>query len=276
MSLQQRPNMILTPETVRTISGLPVYPVSASILQGTCLLIVSRGGGGKTTAAASIGDSIYLPPGKKQLIIDLEGNVQSIRHRDDCEFLPVASWAQFEAVVAAAGAGELRNYYHTVTTDNISELIDIKTREIFGEEQLKLDENTSWPQWNRITRDVLAKIRELRNVSRRDGTNMIFTAWDQPNKKKPYYADIQANPALQDKIPGIISFIGYIDTDERDQSRVMHFEFSNQHVSKWQCDPTDAAANVPLKFKIDIKNGPHLGTVIDTVRGDAKWPFPIK
>lgn len=261
----------MTPETIRSIGGLPVYPVSASVLQGTCLLIVARGGGGKSTLASTVGNSKHVKG--KHLFIDIEGNVQSIRHREDCEFVPIATWAQFEKLVTAAGAGELKDYYHTVTIDNISELIDIKTREIFSDEGLKIDENTSWPQWNKITRDVLAKTRDLRNVSRRDGINVIFTAWDQPNKKKPYYADIQANPALQDKIPGIISFIGYIETDERNQNRILHFEFSNQHVSKWQCAPTDSAATVPLSFTIDINNGPHLGTVIDTVRGDETWPF---
>lgn len=270
-SLTNKPSMIMTPETIRSIGGLPVYPVSASVLQGTCLLIVARGGGGKSTLASTVGNSKHVKG--KHLFVDIEGNVQSIRHREDCEFVPIATWAQFEKLVTAAGAGELKDYYHTVTIDNISELIDIKTREIFSDEGLKIDENTSWPQWNKITRDVLAKTRDLRNVSRRDGINVIFTAWDQPNKKKPYYADIQANPALQDKIPGIISFIGYIETDERNQNRILHFEFSNQHVSKWQCAPTDSAATVPLSFTIDINNGPHLGTVIDTVRGDESWPF---
>jgi len=264
--------MVLTPQSVRKLGGIDVFPVSASQVQGTCLLLVSRGGGGKTTLAATVCDSEFVPHDQKNLYLDIEGNIQSIRHRTDCEFVPIADWDKFEVVVDAVIAGETRGHYHTITVDNISELIDIKIRDVFGTDKLDIEEQVSWPQWNRVTRDVLAKIRDLRNVSRRDGINIIFTAWDMADKKKPYYATIQANPALYDKIPGILPFIGYIETDEKDQSRVLHFEYSNKHVSKWQCSPSDAAATVPLTFVIDIANGPHLGTVIDVVRGDKKWP----
>lgn len=271
-----RVSSVLTPQSVRQIGGLDVFPVSAAAIQGTCLLLVARGGGGKTTAASTVGDSKHLPTDQKILYLDVEGNIQSIRHREDCEFVPIAGWDKFERIGDAVNAGELKGYYHTIVLDNVSELIDIKIRDVFGDENLEMEEQVSWPQWNRVTRDILARLRDLRNVSRRDGINVIVTAWDMPMPKREYLMTIKANPALRDSIPGIIPFIGYLEPDDKTQERIIHFETSTKHIGKWQCAPTDAAATVPLTFPINVKTGPHLGTVIDVVRGDEKWPTSFK
>lgn len=269
---QSRLPAILTPNSVGSIGGLNIYPIKVAPKQGAVVLIYCRGGIGKTSTAASMLDSEYC---NKGLILDAGGNPEVLAHRSDCDFVQLPTWDATEKIWQGIANGEARDY-DLIVTDHLTELVDMRRRDLFGDESKNYDDQTSQRQWGIITRGVLGLIRAGRDIARRDGTNVVFTALEMAHPKKEYFNTLAMNPALFDRIPGVVPFVCYLDGDEKTQERIAHFELSNKHLGKWQCAPTQAAYTVPRTFSVNLKDGPHFGNIVDVIKGEKPWPFKMK
>lgn len=243
-----------------------VTSAAEALLWGYCILLFSKGGGGKTTLAGSAADS---PQDSPVLFVDAEGGVKAISHRKDVEVISVKNWDEIKELTNRFKADpNLR--WNTIVLDNLSEFIQLATIKIVGGVAAP-----SWPEWGAVAREVLGLVRDYRDLARTRNINSIIIAWDsvEEDKSKRSILTVNATPKLQADLPGIVDIIGHIDPiDGQPDKRLLNFEPSTRTIQKFRRNTSDAGKTIPHKIVYTVDNLPMPDILAALKRG---VPFPV-
>lgn len=233
---------------------------------GYCILLYSAGGGGKTTLAGSADDS---PEDKPVLFIDAEGGVKAISHRPDVEVIQVSDWPQIKSLTEKIKtAPEIP--WNTIVLDNLSEFVQLAVNRIVG----SATDQVSQPKYGEMAREVLALVRDYRDLARNRKINVIIIAWDSVEKDETgkLRSTINATPKLQKDLPGIVDIIGLISPiDGQPDRRLVTFESNTRTIAKFRRNTSDSARTIPLQIVYSLDNLP-MPDILDALKRGKEWP----
>lgn len=246
--------------------NFPISSAGASADLGYCILLYSRGGGGKTTLAGSADDS---PEDRPVLFIDAEGGVKAISHRKDVQVITVSSWRDIKALTADIIKSP-NLPWKTIVLDNLSEFVQLAVTQIVG----NATDGVSQPKYGEMAREVLALVRQYRDLARYKKVNVIIIAWDSPEADETgrRITTINATPKLQKDLPGIVDIIGYISpVDGQPDRRILTFEQSTRTIAKFRRNTSDAARTIPLQIYYGVDNLP-MPDILAALKRGKEWP----
>lgn len=229
---------------------------------GLCIAIYGVAGVGKTTLAAQCALSEL---GKPVLVIDAEGGSRAIAHMQDVYIADVKTWK--EVLEVSQEVVKTKPEFKTVILDNMSEFQQLNLKGITG---------GSVPQiqhYGQNTNEMLNFVRLWRDVSRDLGINVIFIAWESPEKDESTGAikrDLGFTPSLAKQFPGIIDIVGYLTVDIRG-TRILEFAPSPRNAAKFRRSQSEIAMQIPLKLYYTIDEHPMVD-LLNTLKGGEKWP----
>lgn len=245
-----------------------VKSAAEAVTWGYCILLFSRAGSGKTTLAGSADDS---PEDCPVLFIDAEGGTKVISHRPNIDVITVKSWDEIKSITSRLKA-DPHLKWKTVVLDNLSEFVQLAITKIVGNST----DQTSLPKYGDMAREVLALVRDYRDLARIRGVNTIIVAWDsaEEDKAKRPLLTLNATPKLQGDLPGIVDIIGHIDpVDGQPDRRLLNFEPSSRTIQKFRRVPSDTGRTIPHKIVYGIDNLPLPDILAALKRG---VPFPVE
>lgn len=238
-------------------------------------MLYSKGGDGKTTLAASLATN---PADSPVLFIDAEGGTKVVKHLKDIEVMSVDNWDQIVKIKAELLKMPAENFpWKTIVIDNLSEIIQLATNKIVG----NATEQTSQPKYGEMAREIVALVRDLRNVlARKRGVNLVIIAWDSFEKDelagRAIYT-LRGTPMLQRDLPGIMDHIAHIESiDNHPDARRLRFENSSRTISKLRASADKAHLSIPKVIDYRLANMPLVDIVAALRRGVdfpvAKYP----
>lgn len=233
-----------------------VRKASDDVNLGSCLLLYSQGGSGKTTLAASAADS---PPDAPVAFFDAEGGTKVISDRRDVDVIDVKTWKDIKDLEQQCVRTPEQIPWKTIVLDNLSEYIQLATNQIVG----NATDQVSQPKWGEMAREVLALVRSFRDLSRMHGLNVVIIAWDSDEKEENgrIKKHLAATPKIQKDLPGIVDIIGWITAiDGQPDKRLITFEPSTRTIAKFRRNRTDAARTIPhqITYGLDDLPLPHI------------------
>lgn len=258
---------LTTSETKAKYGRFEVGSAAEAAAWGYCMLLFSKGGGGKTTLAGGAADS---PEDCPVLFVDAEGGVKAISHRTNVDVIAVKNWDEIKELTKQFKA-DPNLKWRTIVLDNLSEFVQLATTKIVGG-----TDAPSWPEWGAMAREVLALVRDYRDLARMRGINSIIIAWDsvEEDKAKRSVLTVNATPKLQEDLPGIVDIIGHIDPiDGQPDKRLLNFEPSTRTIQKFRRNTSDAGKTIPHKIVYTVDNLPMADILAALKRG---VPFPVE
>lgn len=233
-------------------------------VQGVCAGLYGQGGAGKTLLAADIyrlGKTLYL---------DVEAGTDVIEHlkdTDDLDIVDIKAFKTYQNIVDDLKKDH--NPYVNIVVDNLSELLDLCEIH-FG---ITGNGSHDLQNYKLCTREMLRRVKDLRELSRQYGLNVIFLCWDADEKddRNVLKKDLALTPGLRKEYPGIINIIGHVRVLRDPNLRVLDFAPNPKTVSKLRRSPTSSAKEVPFEITYDVDNLP-LVDVIETIKGRKNWP----
>lgn len=249
------------------LGGVPVAPVSEA-QTGFVIGFYGPGGGGKTTLAATVCDT---PLGWPALLINARGNPHVVRSRGDK--LDVATITEFKQQEAIR-QDLLRQptiKYKSVMLDTVTEMHALDLKQRYGNREVQ------WTDHSASTADVLQLVRNWTDMAYPPyNLNIVFILWDTPETRKirgqeVSRSEIALNKALQNHVPGIITWLGrlYIVQNNPPFTRCLDFRpIETIHQAKHQIDPDDERMK---QIPMEVYN-PSLASFIDVLKGGEKWP----
>lgn len=247
-------------------AGFDIHSARESMDDGYCIMLYSKGGGGKTTLAGSADDS---PEDKPVLFIDAEGGVKAISHRKDVQVISIKDWAEIkklkDEIIKAPTLP-----WKTIVLDNLSEFVQLATNAIVG----SATDQVSQPKYGEMAREILAMVRQFRDLARHRKINVIIIAWDSTEKDESgrLTSTINATPKLQKDLPGIVDIIGYISPiDGQPDKRLLTFESSTRTISKFRRNTSDTAKTIPLQIVYGVDNLP-MPDILAALKRGKEWP----
>lgn len=261
-------NVAIRPPTVGGVAVERIGDIAEEL--GSFFMLYSKGGDGKTTLAGSLRLSEADSP---VLFIDAEGGSKVIKHLKDIDVLSVDSWDQVLAIkndLLRTPPGNL--YWKTVVIDNLSEIIQLATNKIVG----NATDQTSQPKYGTMAREIIALVRDLRNVlARKRGVNLVVIAWDSFEKDelagRAIYT-LRGTPMLQRDLPGIMDHIAHIESiDGHPEARRLKFENSARTISKLRASADEAPRSIPGVIDYTVDKMP-LVDVVAALRRGVKFP----
>jgi hypothetical protein len=260
-----KPNTEDKPNAVSRYGEFEVKSAAEAVAWGYCILLFSRAGSGKTTLAGSADDS---PEDSPVLFVDAEGGTKVISHRPNIDVITVKSWDEIKSITSRLKL-DPNLKWRTIVLDNLSEFIQLATTKIVGGSAAP-----SWPEWGSVAREVLALVRDYRDLARTRGLNSIIVAWDstEEDKAKRPLLTLSATPKLQGDLPGIVDIIGHIDPiNGQPDKRLLNFEPSTRTIQKFRRVPSDTGRTIPHKIVYGIDNLP-LPDILAALKRNV--PFP--
>lgn len=260
--------MTLAPATnISTFAGLRIVQQMEE-QYSICLALYGTGGAGKTTELAKI---VHSPYGTPALLLDIEGGSSSVRHLISAglDIVQIKSWP--EVMKVAQALSKETHQYRSVIIDNLSELATLCMRNIQG-----TNDTPSIAQWGQTTSNMLAFVRMMRDMSRFNNLNTLFSIWEETQKDDStgiVKTAINLTPKLAASFPGIITMMGHISINERTatEGRTVSFAPSNKTDAKFRVSPMDNAASIPqILFVRPASN--MLADMLATIHDNT--PFP--
>lgn len=264
---------VLTPENapsfMRKYGGIETRSIS-TVTSGIKMGFFGPGGGGKTTLVGSAVESEY---GSPMLYLNARGNPEVIRSKGDrIQVIDVASYREVAAIRKDVYA-DTACPFKSVAIDTVSELLSLDLRDRYG-----TSGKVEWQQHAATTADILGMLRDWVDLADwGPRLNVFFVFWDTPehrtiNGQEVDRFELQLNKALQSQAPGLVNWLGrvYVSGGAPNYTRCLDFRpIETIHVAKHQIDPDDPfAKQIPMQIY-----SPHLGHILDTVKGGK--PFPI-
>lgn len=249
-----------------------MHSAAEALAWGYCLAFFGPAGAGKTTLAGAAADS---PQDSPVLFLDAEGGVKAISHRKDVKVIPVTSWLEIKRFTAELKK-DSNPPWKTIVLDNLSEFVQLAITQIVGNST----DQTSLPKYGDMAREVLALVRDYRDIARIKGLNTIIIAWDEveEDKAKRPLLTFNATPKLQGDLPGIVDIIGHIDKiDGMPDRRILNFEPSNRTIAKFRRSTSDSANTIPHKIHYTLDNLP-MGDILASLKRGVEFPltkYPI-
>lgn len=265
--------MVLTPENatsfMRKYGGIESHPISES-LSGVKLGFFGPGGAGKTTLVGSAVESEF---GSPMLYLNARGNPEVLRSKGDrIQVIDVKSYKEVAAIRKDLYA-DTSCPFKSVALDTVSELLALDLRDRYG-----TNGKVEWQQHAASTADILGMLRDWVDIADwGPRLNVFFVFWDTPehrtiNGREVDRFELQLNKALQSQVPGLVNWLGrvYVATGEPHYTRCLDFRpIETIHVAKHQIDPDDPIAK---QIPYQIFN-PHLGHILDTLKGGKDFPI---
>jgi phage nucleotide-binding protein len=250
---------------IDTLGKFKLRPATTPPASGMCIAIYGVPGVGKTTLAAQAALSNL---GKPVLVIDAEGGSRAIAHMQDVYIADVKTWK--EVVDVSNTVANTKNDFKTVVLDNMSEFQQIHMRSIVtGNNMPEIRD------WGRNSNEMLGFTRLWRDISRDQGLNVIFIAWEAPELDESSGAkiikrDLGFTPSLARQFPGIIDLVGHLTVDNQG-TRILNFSPSNRTAAKFRRSQNEAAAKIPLTLYFGLNEYP-LVDILNTLKGGLDWP----
>lgn len=245
-----------------------VHSAAETRESGYCILLTGAAGAGKTTLAGSAADSDADSP---VVFLDAEGGVKAISHRDDVMIIHVNSWDDLKTLTNQMKA-DANLPFKTVVLDNLSEFIQLAIVKIVG----NATDQTTLPKYGEMAREVLALVRNYRDMARLRGINSIIIAWDsiEEDKAKRAIQTFNATPKLREDLPGIVDIIGHVDKiDGQPDVRVLNFETSTRTINKFRRNTSDTGKSIPHKIAYSLDNLP-MQDILAALKRNT--PFPVE
>lgn len=243
--------------------------------KGVCIVIYGSPGSGKTpTAANVVRNQQYGFPG---LLVDCAGGTRSVTHLVKSGALQVVrpeSWDDLLKVVQDIRHKFDEAPFKSYIFDNLTEMANMRLMKILREGNRTV---TQIQDWNVVTMDILSMVRTLRDASNEPaGPNVIMTAWETANSKNVTGVtkrDVGFNPALAEKLPGIVDMVGHLTVWDN-KSRRLSFEASDNTAARFRRpDDEDPILLLPDNILYTVKEYP-IAEMVGTLRGGE--PFPAK
>lgn len=260
---------VLTVENAeRAIAGLKIRKASI-VARGVFLCLYGQGGAGKTLLAGSM----YRYG--KTLHCDTEGGSESLQqweNEENLDIVDITSYPQFDKFCTRLkmDAAKPDFEYKTVVIDNLCEIVDLCEDDI----DIKGNDSHDLQKYNLVKKEITAKIRLLRNLTRNYPINIIIVCWDDDIKDASsgiLKKDLAFTPALRREFPGICTIIGHVKVLNTPEKRMLDFAPSNKSVAKFKRSLISSAMKVPYRVTYDVNHLP-LVDVIKTIRGEGEWP----
>lgn len=259
----------MPPIVVKAYGGVEATPVNLAEW-GAVIGVYGPGGAGKTTF---VGTAVESEFGSPMYYIDARGHPEVLRHHGDkIHVAPFTTLDKLEKMRQdILKDGEFP--FKTIVLDNVSEMWSRDLKNRYGPAA-----EVKWEMHSASTAGILSVVRNWSDLADLPGRkiNIIFVMWETPEKRKIRglevdRSELSFNKALQSQIPGIITWLGrlYIVDGPPNYTRCLDFRpIESQQVSKFQIDRSDPRTSaIPMEIY-----RPHLGHILDTVRGGKPWP----
>lgn len=245
------------------------------------LLIYGDPGVGKTTLAGTASDVVDTSP---LLLIDIEGGVTTLRHKQTVDVVQVRSMAELERIVVAL-QNDLHAYYKTICLDSLTELQKLDMKAVmeleYNKNPDKVDKLVPTQRaWGKSGERVRLIVRALRDLP----CHTIMTAlatYDYEQRKDASPILRQISPSLPGKlkaeIPGFFDIVGYMQAvNERGEGnttsivRTIQFAKTEKVVAKdrtWALD--DLMRNTTIPEMWGLITAPPSGSNGKTPTGEV-------
>lgn len=257
---------VLTPPTFGKFGRFEVVSAATFQSSGAFMFLYARGGGGKTTLAASLHASDQDSP---VVIFDAEGGSKVVNDIPDVQVIPVKTWKDLDDLEDQIKRTPVLPW-KTIILDNESEFCQLCVNAVTGNEE----DQVTQPEWGSVQRKMLAHVRFYRDLAAQRGINVIMICWDvtERDETNKLVAKLNFIPSLQKSLPGVVDIIGYIQGIDNDPDhRILDFSFSTKTDAKFRRNTSDAARSIPLKLVYGLDNLPLIDIMNSLKRGE-KFP----
>lgn len=246
---------------VETLGRFKLRPATTPPASGMCIALYGAAGVGKTTLAAQ---AALSPLGSPVLIIDAEGGSRAVAHMQNVYVADVKSWKEITEVSNEVAK---QAQFKTIVLDNMSEFQQINLKGIVGNGMPQIQ------HYGQNTNEMLNFSRLWRDISRDTGVNVIFIAWESPEKDEStgiIKRDLGFTPSLAKQFPGIIDIVGYLTVNQKGL-RVLNFAPSVRNAAKFRRSQTEVAMQIPLQLTYGLNEYPMVD-LLNTLKGGETWP----
>lgn len=245
---------------VRNFGKIPVYHISQLKRQGLFWLLYGPGGYGKTSLALSAMKSVHGSP-LVLVEIDRGGSVGS---HLNCDAILVKKYQDFVEFM-----NELRHgsEWLTIVIDPLTELADM----CLEMKAVAIHSADPRQHYAAMTSEMTKQIKVLRDLSMDAGVNVILTCWEDDYTDEVTHIrhnGLKLNPALRDRVQGLVTTIGYLNLASDNRTRVLQLGVNTRYATKFKRSDDDVAQQIPL----DIPN-PDMSPILDTLIGGK--PFKL-
>jgi phage nucleotide-binding protein len=199
-------------------------------------IIYSASGVGKTTFCATAQDSEW---GADVLFVDIEGGTRSIMHRKDIQVLRPQDFSEIKRLYEWLISAE--HSFRTIVVDSLTECQRLGLQEILKES--RTPDLPSLQDYGKSNEQILALLRNFRNLSVTRGWNVLFTALVTESKDDTSGA-IMTRPGLTPRAAeqgiGIVDCVGFLtraSQDPTDETRRLNFQPTPQLAAKLRQPP---------------------------------------
>lgn len=255
---------------------LLVRPIAQLERQGVFIMIYGAPGTAKTTNIGKVVQSKY---GSPAYLADMESGAESIRGVEGHENIhippegqEIVTWERLVKLIDWFEQAPLSEIVHkSLLLDNMSESLNLWSETFVPNGPMQIQ------HWGDYYREVVRLVRKLREISRKKKVNILMTAWENPRENdsgQVYKHDIDFNPALARRFPGLIDIVGYLTVVPGGDGtrRELSFQAHPRTAAKFR--RSIAYANVmeiPEVLKFGLKDAP-IADLINTLQGGEKFP----
>lgn len=245
---------------IRTFGKLPVYSIKQLQRQGLFWLIYGPGGYGKTSLCLSAMDS---PLGNPMVLVEIDRGGSVGSHRN-CEAILIERFQDFRDFMAEVQRG---SDWVTIVVDPLTDLADMCLLD--AEKRIGGAEPRRW--YAAETAEMTKYIKVLRDLSMKSGVNVILTCWEDDftdEVTKVRKNGLKLNPALRDRVQGLVTTIGYLTLASDEKTRVLQLAPNKRYATKFRRSDDDVAQQIPFNIP-----EPSMAPILDTLIGGK--PFKL-
>lgn len=251
-----------TRERITSFGGLAVKsPTQIRETHGRNITIMSRGGIGKTTLAATAVKSRFACP---LLVLDIEGGSYVLDEDPNIDIISILTyddWRKFYTSLKLNWNNPDKFPYKGICIDNITELM---YKDLEVEKPKHKDPRQAYGV---VTDDLLDITRFMRELTRKTMINVIINVWverERDDDNNATFTKVQLNPATQKAYPGIVDIVGWLDIENDKPAYTRKLSFIPvRSDAKLRRAKGDVNAQ---KIPIEMWN-PDLGAILDTLIG---------
>lgn len=244
------------------VLGLPnISPDEAFTLGGFAFGLYGRSGFGKTTLAGSIAKSKHA--GRVQWI-DCQGAAYVLAGQNlPIDIVQPINFTQLEAL----------NKHFLATLDHGTYVFDHATHmQVMHLNHMSSASSREWKHYTRSQEWFLDKfIEPWVSAAKQKGINVIFIFQeekDQEEDTKRWITRLNTTPHVANQIPYYLDYIGSLSlVKEGSEERVLSFAPSPKTASKTRRPMVGPGSDIPK-----VIYHPDLSVILNTLRGDSKWP----
>lgn len=264
-------------------SNFSQAPASEQPDTGWCAAIYGAPGTGKTPIACDIVHADGCAPG---MLFDVEGGSRSVAHIPSNLLTVVRptengkdrpwKWEDIRQIVLWIRDEPIERLGHySFIFDNMSEIQNLaiqwaRKNDPRGEQPI-----VEIQHHGRATAELLQMVRTLRDVAQIKKINIIFIAWEAPEKDEisgVIKRDVGFTPSFARQFPGLLDMVGYLSV-EAPGRRKLSFEPSARTAARFRRSQNDVSNKIVSELKFTLGDYP-IADIVNTLRGGKE--FPVK